>query len=160
MFNSLLLVLLIGAVAWAGSAIGLAGLFGVALPYVAVVVFIGGMVWRMVYWAKSPVPFCIPTTGGQEQSLDFIKQNKIDCPSTTWGVVKRMFLKSFFFGLCSATPMPKCASLTPPTKARAPSTILPSGSGPSPCCSITVFCSFSSGIFAFLWTPCRPVSAF
>ena len=97
MFNSLLLVLLIGAVAWAGSAIGLAGLFGVALPYVAVVVFIGGMVWRMVYWAKSPVPFCIPTTGGQEQSLDFIKQNKIDCPSTTWGVVKRMFFEVFLF---------------------------------------------------------------
>lgn len=97
MFSSLLLVLLIGAIAWAGASAGLAPLFGVALPYVAVVVFIAGMVWRMVYWAKSPVPFCIPTTGGQEQSLDFIKQNKIDCPSTTWGVVKRMFLEVFFF---------------------------------------------------------------
>ena len=97
MFNSLLLVLLIGAIAWAGAAIGLAGLFGVALPYVAVVVFIAGVVWRMVYWAKSPVPFCIPTTGGQEQSLDFIKQAKIDCPSTTWGVVQRMFLEVFCF---------------------------------------------------------------
>ena len=31
MFNSLLLVLLIGAIAWAGGAVGLAGLFGVAL---------------------------------------------------------------------------------------------------------------------------------
>ena len=97
MFNSLLLVLLIGAIAWAGAAIGLAGLFGVALPYVAVVVFIAGVVWRMVYWAKSPVPFCIPTTGGQEQSLDFIKQAKFDCPSTTWGVVQRMFLEVFCF---------------------------------------------------------------
>ena len=97
MFNSLLLVLLIGAIAWAGAAVGLAGLFGVALPYVAVVVFIAGVVWRMVYWAKSPVPFCIPTTGGQEQSLDFIKQAKFDCPSTTWGVVQRMFLEVFCF---------------------------------------------------------------
>ena len=97
MFNSLLLVLLIGVIAWAGAAIGLAGLFGVALPYVAVVVFIAGVVWRMVYWAKSPVPFCIPTTGGQEQSLDFIKQAKFDCPSTTWGVVQRMFLEVFCF---------------------------------------------------------------
>ena len=96
MFSSLLLVLLIGTIAWAGASAGLA-LFGVALPYVAAVVFIVGMVWRMVYWAKSPVPFCIPTTGGQEQSLDFIKQNKIDCPSTTWGVVQRMFLEVFFF---------------------------------------------------------------
>ena len=97
MFSSLLLVLLIGAIAWAGASAGLASLFGVALPYVAAVVFIVGMVWRMVYWEKSPVPFCIPTTGGQEQSLDFIKQNKIDCPSTTWGVVQRMFLEVFFF---------------------------------------------------------------
>ena len=46
-------MLLIGAIAWAGAAVGLAGLFGVALPYVAVVVFIAGVVWRMVYWAKS-----------------------------------------------------------------------------------------------------------
>ena len=97
MFSSLLLVLLIGAIAWVGASAGLASLFGVALPYVAAVVFIVGMVWRMAYWAKSPVPFCIPTTGGQEQSLDFIKQNKIDCPSTTWGVVQRMFLEVFFF---------------------------------------------------------------
>ncbi len=97
MFSSLLLVLLIGAIAWVGASAGLASLFGVALPDVAAVVFIVGMVWRMAYWAKSPVPFCIPTTGGQEQSLDFIKQNKIDCPSTTWGVVQRMFLEVFFF---------------------------------------------------------------
>jgi len=97
MFASLILVLLMGAIAWVGASIGLASLFGVVLPYVAVVVFIAGLVWRMVYWAKSPVPFAIPTTGGQEASLDFIKQAKIDCPSTTWGVVKRMFLEVFFF---------------------------------------------------------------
>ena len=97
MFNSLLLVLLLGAIAWAGAAIGLAPLFGVVLPYVAVVVFIAGVIWRMVYWAKSPVPFCIPTTGGQEVSLDFIKPNRLDCPSNTWDVVRRMFLEVFFF---------------------------------------------------------------
>ncbi len=97
MFESLILVLLIAAIAWIGAGIGLAPLFGVALPYIAVLVFIGGMIWRMVYWAKSPVPFCIPTTGGQEKSLDFIRQAKIDCPSDTWGVVKRMFLEVFFF---------------------------------------------------------------
>ncbi|MBO5490379.1 MAG: menaquinol oxidoreductase, partial [Desulfovibrio sp.] len=68
MFNSLLLVLLRGAITWGGAAIGLAGLFGVVLPYVAVVVFVAGVAWRMVYWAKSPVPFAIPTTGGQEAS--------------------------------------------------------------------------------------------
>lgn len=97
MLASIVLVLLIALIAWCGAAIGLAPLFGVVLPYVAVLVFIIGMIWRMVYWAKSPVPFCIPTTGGQEQSLDFIKQNKIDCPSTTWGVIKRMFVEVFLF---------------------------------------------------------------
>ncbi|MDR2056252.1 MAG: sulfate reduction electron transfer complex DsrMKJOP subunit DsrM [Desulfovibrio sp.] len=97
MFLSLLLVLLIGAVAWAGSAAGFAPLFGVALPYLAAAVFIVGTVWRMVYWAKSPVPFRIPTTGGQEQSLDFIRQAKIDCPDTQMGVFARMFLEVFLF---------------------------------------------------------------
>ncbi|MDR1777906.1 MAG: sulfate reduction electron transfer complex DsrMKJOP subunit DsrM [Desulfovibrio sp.] len=97
MFISLLLVLLIGAIAWAGSTAGFSSLFGVALPCAAVAVFIGGMIWRMVYWARSPVPFCIPTTGGQEQSLDFIRQEKFDCPSTQGGVIVRMFLEICLF---------------------------------------------------------------
>lgn len=97
MFSSLVLVLLIAAIAWILTGVGLAPIFGIVLPYVAVVVFILGMIWRIVYWAKSPVPFCIPTTGGQEYSLSFIKQNKIDCPNTTWGVLKRMFVEIFLF---------------------------------------------------------------
>ncbi|MBQ3060605.1 MAG: sulfate reduction electron transfer complex DsrMKJOP subunit DsrM [Desulfovibrio sp.] len=97
MFESLLLVLLIGAIAWAGASMGLASLFGVVLPYAAVVVFIAGLAWRMMYWAKSPVPFAIPTTGGQEESLDFIKQDKLDCPSTKWGVFWRMVLEVLLF---------------------------------------------------------------
>lgn len=97
MVTSLLVVLAIGAVAWIGASLGLFTLFGVILPYLAVVIFIGGVIWRMVYWSKSPVPFCIPTTGGQQQSLDWIKQAKLDNPSTTWGVIKRMFLEVFLF---------------------------------------------------------------
>lgn len=97
MLISICLVLLIMFIAWVGSWIGLAPLFGVVFPYAAILVFIGGMIWRIVYWAKSPVPFCIPTTAGQEKSLSFIKQNKIDCPSDYWGVIKRMFLEVVFF---------------------------------------------------------------
>ncbi len=97
MINALLIVVAITIVAWLGSAIGLGGFFGVFLPYVAILVFLAGVVWRMVYWAKSPVPFAIPTTGGQEKSLDFIKQARLDCPDTTFGVVKRMFLEIFLF---------------------------------------------------------------
>lgn len=97
MLASLLLVLIIIAAAWTGSCVGFAPLFGIGLPYIAALVFIGGMTWRIIYWARSPVPFCIPTTGGQEKSLIFIRQNKIDCPSTTWGVIKRMLVEVFLF---------------------------------------------------------------
>ena len=97
MITSLLVVLVIGIVAWIGASIGLASFFGIVLPYVAVITFIVGVVWRMVYWSKSPVPFCIPTTGGQQQSLEWIKSATLDNPSTKWGVVKRMFLEVFFF---------------------------------------------------------------
>ena len=102
MFASLLVVALIGAIAWAGSAVGLSYLFGVVLPYVAVVTFFLGVIWRMVYWAKSPVPFSIPTTGGQEKSLDFIKQEKWSACS--W--------KSASSVRCSATPRPTCVNST------------------------------------------------
>lgn len=97
MFKSLLVVALVAIIAWFGSQAGLGSLFGVVLPYVAIAIFLVGVVWRMIWWAKSPVPFAIPTTGGQEKSLDFIKQAKWDCPDTTWGVVKRMILEVFLF---------------------------------------------------------------
>ncbi|MBD5607594.1 MAG: sulfate reduction electron transfer complex DsrMKJOP subunit DsrM [Desulfovibrio sp.] len=97
MIASFVLVLLIAAISWVLAWTWVAPFFGIILPYAAVLIFIGGMIWRMIYWAKSPVPFAIPTTGGQEKSLSFIKQDKIDCPSGTWGVIKRMFMEVFFF---------------------------------------------------------------
>ena len=71
--------------------------FGVILPYIAVAVFVVGFIYRIVNWAKSPVPFRIPTTSGQQKSLDFIKQNKIDNPSSKGGVIVRMLLEVLFF---------------------------------------------------------------
>lgn len=71
--------------------------FGIVLPYVAIAVFIVGFIYRIYNWAKSPVPFRIPTTAGQQKSLDFIKENKIDNPSSKGGVIVRMFLEIFFF---------------------------------------------------------------
>jgi len=50
-----------------------------------------------VYWAKSPVPFRIPTTGGQQKSLPWIAASSIDNPSTRRGVWGRMLLEIFFF---------------------------------------------------------------
>jgi len=97
MILSFVAALLIGLVAWSGAQLGLQYLFGMALPLIAVVVFIGGMIWRILYWAKSPVPFAIPTTGGQERSLDWVKPARLDAPTTTAGVIGRMLLEVLLF---------------------------------------------------------------
>ncbi len=77
--------------------LGLQFLFGVVFPYAAMAVFLGGMIYRVVDWAKSPVPFRIPTTCGQEKSLPWIKSSRFDNPHDTVGVVGRMALEVLFF---------------------------------------------------------------
>ncbi|MFH1530634.1 MAG: sulfate reduction electron transfer complex DsrMKJOP subunit DsrM [Pseudomonadota bacterium] len=72
-------------------------LFGVILPYAAIAVFICGFVYRIVYWAKSPVPFRIPSTCGQQKTLDWIKPDPLDNPHDTKGVIARMALEILFF---------------------------------------------------------------
>lgn len=72
-------------------------LFGVVIPYAALFVFLVGVVYRIWDWAKSPVPFRIPTTCGQEKSHPWIKANKFDNPSNTFGVIVRMALEVLFF---------------------------------------------------------------
>ncbi len=84
-------------IAFLGAEAGLSSLFGIVIPYLAIIIFIVGFIRKVVGWAKSPVPFRIPTTCGQANSLSWIKQNKIECPSTMSGVLKRMFLEVFFF---------------------------------------------------------------
>ncbi len=85
-------------IAWLGSLVpGFQHLFGWILPYVAIAIFLGGCVYRVVQWAKSPVPFSIQTTCGQGKSLDFIKHNKLEAPDTTAEVVARMFLEVVTF---------------------------------------------------------------
>ena len=72
-------------------------LFGVIIPYAAVLTFIVGVIYRVVKWAHSPVPFNIPTTSGQQKTLSWIKQDKLENPSSTVGVVGRMLLEILFF---------------------------------------------------------------
>jgi len=72
-------------------------LFGIVIPYVAVLVFVIGFIYRVVLWGKTPVPFKIPTTGGQMKSLPWIKWNPLDNPDTTGGVVGRMALEVLAF---------------------------------------------------------------
>jgi hypothetical protein len=63
-----------------GGTSGMAWIFGVVFPYVALVLFFGGLVYRVMSWANVPVPFRIPTTCGQQRSLAWIKQQKLDNP--------------------------------------------------------------------------------
>ncbi|MBI4688685.1 MAG: respiratory nitrate reductase subunit gamma [Nitrospirae bacterium] len=72
-------------------------LFGVVIPYAALGTFIIGVVYRVLNWGSSPVPFRIPTTCGQEKSLPWIKQNKIDNPSSSLGVIMRMAFEVLLF---------------------------------------------------------------
>jgi nitrate reductase gamma subunit len=72
-------------------------LFGVVIPYAAVIIFVSGFVIRVLRWGSVPVPFRIPTTCGQQESLSWIKQNKIDNPSTKTGVIVRMALEVLLF---------------------------------------------------------------
>ncbi len=76
---------------------GMQYLFGVVLPYLAMMIFLGGFVYKVVQWAKSPVPFSIQTSCGQGKSLDFIKHNKLESPNTTTEVVARMALEILTF---------------------------------------------------------------
>jgi len=95
---SLIAVIALFLVAYAGvEAAGLQWLFGIVLPYLALITFIVGFVMRVKDWACSPVPFAIPTTCGQQESLPWIKPNKIDNPFSTGGVIIRMALEILLF---------------------------------------------------------------
>jgi nitrate reductase gamma subunit len=94
----LLSVIVLFLVAYVGTAAtGLQFVFGIIIPYLALLVFIIGVIYRVIDWSRSPVPFRIPTTAGQGKSLSWIKQNKIDNPSTGLGVIVRMMMEVLLF---------------------------------------------------------------
>ncbi|MHC4695450.1 MAG: sulfate reduction electron transfer complex DsrMKJOP subunit DsrM [Planctomycetota bacterium] len=80
-----------------GAQPGMGWVFGVVLPYLAVALFIGGLIYRVMSWANVPVPFRIPTTCGQQKSLAWIKQQKLENPHNTLTVIGRMALEVLFF---------------------------------------------------------------
>ena len=95
---SLIAVTILAVIPWVGvGALGLDWLFGVVIPYAALLTFFIGIILRVVGWARSPVPFRIPTTGGQQKSLPWIKDSKLDNPSGTLGVIGRMALEILLF---------------------------------------------------------------
>ncbi len=76
---------------------GLRNVLGTVVPYVAIALFLGGFVFRVIKWALIPVPFRIPTTCGQQKSLSWLPSSKLDNPHTTLGVIGRMALEVLFF---------------------------------------------------------------
>jgi hypothetical protein len=87
---SLIAVIVLFLIAWAGAAVGLQFVFGIIIPYLALITFLVGLAYKVVGWSRSAVPFRIPTTGGQQKSLPWIKHSPLDCPATNWQVIGRL----------------------------------------------------------------------
>lgn len=94
LFGVIILVLISFIGVWG---LGWYSLFGVIIPYVAIATFIVGLIYRVLKWARAPVPFHIPTVCGQQKSLPWIKANNIESPSNTVGIIARMALEVLLF---------------------------------------------------------------
>lgn len=94
-FGLALLVAASGAAAWLAPSTRLVA--SVALPLGAMALLAAGLVRRMWVWARTPVPYRIPTTAGQQRSLPWLKPGRLESPSTPAGVVGRMALEGLLF---------------------------------------------------------------
>jgi len=96
----LIAVLGLVAIAYIGVAANLQLVFGVVIPYLAVLIFFEGLIFRVISWARSPVPFKIPSTCAQGKTLPWIKRNladKLDNPENKLQVFGRMALEVLAF---------------------------------------------------------------
>ena len=95
---SMTAVVVLVLIPWIGvGALNLRVLFGIVVPYAAMATFFVGIVVKVIGWARSPSPFRIPTTAGQQWSLPWIKHSPIDNPKSTGGVVVRMIFEVLTF---------------------------------------------------------------
>jgi nitrate reductase gamma subunit len=97
LYSLVFVILLIGAAIVGVGIAGLTSVFGIVIPYVSIVVFLSGIVYQVIKWSMSPVPFHIPTVAGQQKSLPWIKSSQLESPHTSLGVVGRMALEILFF---------------------------------------------------------------
>ena len=72
-------------------------LFAVIIPYAAAIIFLAGIVYKIVRWAAAPVPFRVPATCGQQKSLSWIRGSRLDNPHSAPGVIGRMFFEVLLF---------------------------------------------------------------
>jgi len=94
---SVCFVLALCAIPWIGVSFGMYAVFGILIPYLAGSILLAGIIYRVISWAKAPVPFRIPTTGGQQKSLPWIKANNLENPTNTFGIIGRMLLEILLF---------------------------------------------------------------
>jgi [DsrC]-trisulfide reductase subunit M len=90
-------IIMAGLALLGGEVASLRPIFGVIIPYAALFIFLLGFSYRVIRWARSPVPFNIPTTCGQQKSLPWIKAGWIENPSTKFGAMVRMALEVLLF---------------------------------------------------------------
>ena len=64
-----------------------------AIAYLGLAIFVAGMVWRVVAWARVPVPFAIALTCGQQKSLEGIRAAWLENPWTRAGAACRVALR-------------------------------------------------------------------
>ena len=94
----LIAVIVLFLIAYLGAHLtGLQYVFGIVIPYLAIITFVLGFAYRVINWSRAPVPFAIPTTGGQQKSLPWIKHAQFDSPVATWQIVVRMALEILTF---------------------------------------------------------------
>jgi nitrate reductase gamma subunit len=87
-------------VAFIGVQMNLQFIFGVVVPYLAIFLFVNGLIYRLIKWARSPVPFRIPTTAAQGRTLPWIERSlgdKLDNPEDAKWTVGRMALEVLAF---------------------------------------------------------------
>jgi nitrate reductase gamma subunit len=99
-FVALAAVLGLILIAYVGTKGNLQLVFGVVVPYLAVLIFLEGFIYRVIQWARSPVPFRIPTTAGQNRTLPWIERSlgdKLDTPTDFPHLVGRMALEVLAF---------------------------------------------------------------
>jgi nitrate reductase gamma subunit len=95
---SIVAILIISLVAWAIVVNQtMVYVLVVIAPYAVFVFFLVGFIYRIIIWARSPVPFRIPTTCSQEKTLSWIKTNPMENPSSYRGVIGRMAQEIFLF---------------------------------------------------------------
>ncbi len=79
---SLIAVIVLFLIAWAGTAIGLQVVFGIIIPYLALLTFIVGFAYKIMGWSRSAVPFRIPTTGDWCESGPYIRVSSRQAPGS------------------------------------------------------------------------------